>query len=329
MTSCRAQEKRFRTAADQLRLGWVNTSEGALRVVRQAIREIWGTLAGEDLHADGPSVSSSDHTTAVAYIDAMLIHGVFTHSDAELLSVWHGLVTARRLGLVRFCGVSNFDRRRILMLEAAAVHEPVAILELEYHPWVPPATHELLRWCHSRGIALIAYGSLGGSTNRAQSQAAAAIASEHGGVTAAQVLLRWAVDRGMAVIPGATSEGHIRDNLHLGGFALSEADATHLHDSPRPPNFRLTYPQVGTETRILGDSKIGGRRLGGAPSLYPLSNISGAELRAINKLHARIDVTWRKRCTRMLLGEAVTFAQGWQVWADRARLSPVLIRFPA
>jgi hypothetical protein len=40
-------------------------------------------------------------------------------------------------------------------------------------------------------------------------------------------------------------------------------------------------------------------------------------------------VTWRKRCTRMLLGEAVTFAQGWQVWADRARLSPVLIRFPA
>jgi diketogulonate reductase-like aldo/keto reductase len=241
-----AQEKRFKTTAEQLRHGWVNSSDGALRAIRQAVLEIGDApVAGRNFHGSGHSASSIDRITPVAsYIDAVLIHGVFSHSDAELLSVWHGIVNARRLGLVRFCGVSNFDRRRIDMLEAAAPHEPVAILELEYHPWVPSATHALVQWCHGRGIALVAYGSLGGSMNRAQSRAAAAIASEHG-VTAAQVLLRWAVDRGVAVIPGATSESHIRDNLHLGGFVLSDADATRLRDSPTPPQFRLTSPQVG------------------------------------------------------------------------------------
>jgi diketogulonate reductase-like aldo/keto reductase len=39
-----------------------------------------------------------------------------------------------------------------------------------------------------------------------------------------QVLLRWALARGVAVIPGATSAEHIRENLHLRPFVLSEED---------------------------------------------------------------------------------------------------------
>ena len=38
---------------------------------------------------------------------------------------------------------------------------PVAVNQLEYHPWVPEIHRETVRWCHMHGIAVTAYGSMG------------------------------------------------------------------------------------------------------------------------------------------------------------------------
>ena len=128
--------------------------------------------------------------------------------------MWRGLLAAQSAGKVRHVGVSNFNRPQIEALVACTGVWP-AINELEFHPWVSSTTRELVRWCHEHGIVVIAYGSLGGSTNRASGgDAVSVIASAHN-ASAARVLLRWAIQQGVVVIPGATSAAHIGDNLAL------------------------------------------------------------------------------------------------------------------
>jgi 2,5-diketo-D-gluconate reductase B len=108
---------------------------------------------------------------------------------------------------------------------------------------VPQSTTELVRWCQSRGIAVTAYGSLGGSGSKAgevgPSSASANVAqvAERHACTSAQVLLRWALAQGVAVIPGATSANHIRDNLNVPAFALTATDRALLSAQAKPDAF--------------------------------------------------------------------------------------------
>lgn len=118
--------------------------------------------------------------------------------------------------------MSNYNRDQIEQLESATGVLP-AVNQMEYHPWVPIETRKLFRWCRSRGIAVTVYGSLGGSQNKARGNVISMIAERHK-VSNAQVLLRWALDQGAAVIPGATSQAHIRENLFIPDFHLDEAD---------------------------------------------------------------------------------------------------------
>ena len=62
--------------------------------------------------------------------------------------------------------VSNFLRPEIEALEAATGVRPM-VNQLEYHPFVPESTTALVRWCQAQGIAVTAYGSLGGSSSKA------------------------------------------------------------------------------------------------------------------------------------------------------------------
>ena len=112
------------------------------------------------------------------------------------------------------------------------------------------------RWCQGEGIAVTAYGSLGSSSTggrnaskvaeasilRSPSKAAEssleALAARHG-VTTANLLLGWALARGCAVIPGATSATHIRENLHLRRVRLSGAEEAQLAGARRPDTWRL------------------------------------------------------------------------------------------
>ena len=198
--------------------GFVNTAAGAQAAVRECLK-----------------------ATGKAALDVMLIHLPWENSAEERLAVWKGLVAAQAEGLVRYIGTSNFNRAQIEHLAHATGVWP-AVNELEYHPWVQTEAHALVQWCRQHGMVVIAYGSLGGSKNIGQaSDAVAAIAKSHG-VSNAQVLLRWALQRGVVVIPGATSHAHIADNLALArmppGLRLSEEDLRQIDASGKPSRFK-------------------------------------------------------------------------------------------
>merc|ERR1711963_749738 len=101
---------------------------------------------------------------------------------------------------------SNFGVRHLTeLLNDADRKLPVAANEVEFHPWWPQLP--LRKFCKEHRIALIAYGSLGssllgGAMLQAPQVAQASALSQR---SPAQVLLRWAVQRGVAVIPSASS----------------------------------------------------------------------------------------------------------------------------
>ena len=183
------------------------------------------------------AVNKSLEQLGLEYLDLMLLHGgdgwgIGPERDEAL---WRGLIETQQSGKVRSIGVSNHNREEIDRLISSTGVTP-AVNQLEFHPWVPAETRDLVRWCQGKGIAVTAYGSLGGSQNKARGEAAAKIAEKYG-KTSAQVLLRWALDQGVAVIPGASSEEHIREDLDLTGFALTSEDAKLLESVEAPTNF--------------------------------------------------------------------------------------------
>ena len=170
------------------------------------------------------AVATSIRELGVSRLDLMLLHGAFKQTSAQREALWRGLIDAKAEGLVRDIGVSNYDRGQIEQLVAATAVNP-AVVQLEYNPWVANATHEYVQWLQGQGIAVTAYASLrprgqqvvGGWGGVSQ------VAKRHA-VTSSQVLLRWAIDRRVAVIPGATSKGHIVENLKLEGLHLTPED---------------------------------------------------------------------------------------------------------
>ena len=112
---------------------------------------------------------------------------------------WRVLSAARQRGLIRNVGVSNHRIHQLEELRAlrSAPGEPtlapIAVHQLQYHPWVPPWQENIARYCRRHEIQLTAYFSLGGTSHLGSTttvDALRTIASAHHRTVHA-VLLRW------------------------------------------------------------------------------------------------------------------------------------------
>ena len=132
---------------------------------------------------------------------------------------WRALVELRDEERVRSIGVSNFQRHHLeTILEDSGV---VPVLnQIELHPYLQQ--RELRAFHAERGIVTQAWSPLGRGAVLAD-ETIVAIAAEHG-VSPAQVILRWHLDLGVAVIPKSVTPDRIRANLQVDGFALTPDD---------------------------------------------------------------------------------------------------------
>jgi diketogulonate reductase-like aldo/keto reductase len=158
------------------------------------------------------------------YVDLMLNHGPVNSSVNE--ARWRGLIAAKKAGKARNIGVSNFNVEQLEALEAAGLERP-SVNQIMFHPWVSADLKATAKYCKQKGIVVTAYFSLGGAAKNNEKErggpSVTAVAKKHG-VSNTQVLLRWALDQDIAVIPGATSKEHIQENLNLPDFHLDHDD---------------------------------------------------------------------------------------------------------
>ena len=135
------------------------------------------------------------------------------------LGTWKGLIRAKRDGLTRDIGVSNYPIDLIRDL-ASATGEVPAVKQIEWSPF--GHSEEMLRFCREQRIVIQAYSPLTRAT-RLDDDALARIALRHA-KTAAQVLIRWNLQLGTVPLPKANRRTHLEENLEVFDFTLGDED---------------------------------------------------------------------------------------------------------
>jgi diketogulonate reductase-like aldo/keto reductase len=132
------------------------------------------------------------------------------------------LTKLRKEGLIRSAGVSNYLIRHLDELVSDPDYETPAVNQFEIHP--RHFDTELIKYCREKGIFVQAYSSLGtsGSTSLREDTVVRDIAHKLK-KTPVQVLLRYAFQQNIGILPKASSLAHIVENIDL-DFVIPEAD---------------------------------------------------------------------------------------------------------
>lgn len=152
--------------------------------------------------------------------DLMLLHWP---EPAHRRSAWGTLERWHRAGDLRAIGVSNFMARHLAGLLANAQVVP-AVNQIELSPFLQQRAVRAA--CAAAGIAVAAYSPLT-KARRLDHPVLARIAARHG-ASPAQVLLRWGLQSGAAVLPKSVRPARIAENIALAGLTLDAADMAAL-----------------------------------------------------------------------------------------------------
>lgn len=172
------------------------------------------------------------------YFDLYLLH--WPNPAISLRESLAALETLHDRGLVRNVGVSNFSA----YLLSCALHVadvPIAVNQIEHHPWFQRP--ELVEFCRDRDVVVQAAAPLGGG-RILDDPVVRRLADEYER-SPAQMALKWAVDRGVAVVTKSTTPAHVRGNIELFDWNLSDADRRALDEQDRTdPGYT---PRVGRD----------------------------------------------------------------------------------
>lgn len=156
------------------------------------------------------------------YIDLYLIHWPLKGKRNDS---WKAFIELQQRGLCRSIGVSNFTVVHLIELEDKFGIIPVAN-QVEFHPY--HYQKELLEYCNSKNIVIEAYSPLVHAKRMDEPRLVSI--SEEMGKTPAQILIRWAMQRGMVVLPKSVNQGRIVENFSVFDFEIPDSLMKRLDD---------------------------------------------------------------------------------------------------
>lgn len=163
------------------------------------------------------------------YLDLYLIH--WPNPAISLRETLSAMADLHEEGKVRNIGVSNFQE-----LPLSVAHHitkvPVSVNQIEYHPWFQRP--DLVEYCEKTETRVVAAAPLA-RTEVFADETIQELADAYE-KTPAQIVLRWMVEKDIAVIPRSSSPEHIRENFAIFDWELDESDHHRLdglhRDSP-------------------------------------------------------------------------------------------------
>lgn len=150
------------------------------------------------------------------YVDLYLIHWPV---PGCYLSTWKELEKIQQSGRALSIGVSNFEIRHLEELAKISNVVP-AVNQIECHPLCYPK--ELIDYCQSRGIQIQAYAPLARGAYL-DNDVMCVLGTKYGR-TPAQIGLRWAVQKGISVIPKSCHPDRIQSNSQIFDFTIEQED---------------------------------------------------------------------------------------------------------
>lgn len=206
---------------------YYGNEQGVGRAVRRAIDE--GIISREDVfvttkimpgnYSDpDAAIDSSLASLNLEYIDLMLIHQP-GNNDRE---VYRALERGVKAGKIRSIGISNYYTPEEYEYIAGDAEIAPSVVQNENHPYYQNT--ELQAYLTPKGVFVESWYPLGGRGHTQElfnDETITKIAQAHG-KSPAQIIIRWHVQAGYIVIPGSSNPEHIRENIEVFGFSLSD-----------------------------------------------------------------------------------------------------------
>ena len=175
----------------------------------------------------------------LAEVDLLLLH--WPNPQIPLRETLGALSQVKRMGLARHIGVSNFT---VALIDEAArlAEEPLICNQVEVHPFIDQS--KVIAACRRQGMATVAYSPVARGGVKSD-KLLARIAKAHG-KSAAQVSLRFLVQRGIVVIPRTSRVERLSENLAIFDFVLSEAEMAEIAGLARHDGRIVDYAYSGS-----------------------------------------------------------------------------------
>ncbi|OOF64154.1 2,5-didehydrogluconate reductase DkgB [Rodentibacter sp. Ppn85] len=197
--------------------------------------KIWTENLGKDKLI--ASLKESLAKLGTDYVDLTLVHWPSPNGEVSVAETMQALMEAKRQGLTRKIGVSNFTVALMEEAIAAVGAENIATNQIELSPYLQNRT--VVEAARKYGIHITSYMTLAYG-EALKDKTILAIAAKHN-ATAAQVVLAWALAQGYAVIPSSTKRENLASNLLAQQLTLDAEDITAINGLER--NGRLVSPE--------------------------------------------------------------------------------------
>ncbi|XP_012283257.2 aldose reductase [Orussus abietinus] len=215
--------------------------------------KLWCTFHRTDLVE--PAIKQTLSDLGLQYLDLYLIHwpmaykeggdlfpknsdGAIIMSDVDYLDTWKGMEGVLKKGLTKNIGVSNFNSEQIERVIKNSSVKPVTN-QIECHPYL--TQKKLSAFCKEKDIVVTAYSPLGSPDRpwakpddpKLLDDAKLIELAKKYKKTAAQIVIRYQIDRGHVVIPKSITKSRIAENIDVFDFKLSPEDITYIDSFDR------------------------------------------------------------------------------------------------
>ena len=179
---------------------------------------------GSEMENPVQSIQACLDRLDIGYVDLMLLH----HPDPNDVEAYKAMEQFVEEGKIRSIGLSNWYVEELTEFLPQVDTVP-AVVQNEIHPYYQE--NDVIPFIQDLGIVVQGWYPLGGRGHTGEllgDSVISEIAEAHG-VSSAQVILRWNLQKGVVVIPGSSNPDHIRENTELYHFSLTEDEMARIN----------------------------------------------------------------------------------------------------
>ena len=203
--------------------------------------KIWPADYGEGVTAQ--AIDTMLERLQLDYLDCIYLH----HPAGDYVGAWHDLEDAYRQGKVRSLGISNFDNwpEAFQAIMDESVIKP-QMLQIECHPYAQ--RRDTIELAAQYKMQVECWYPLGHADPELLGNEVLAQIAEAHGKSVVQTILRWHMQEGHCAVPGSTNPDHIRENLDIFDFELTDDEMERIRALDKGEEgryFNIDYEQMG------------------------------------------------------------------------------------
>lgn len=179
---------------------------------------------GSQMENPEQSIQSCLDKLNIGYVDMMLLH----HPDPNDVKAYKAMEQFVKGGKIRSIGLSNWYVKELEEFLPQVDTVP-SMVQNEIHPYYQE--NDVIPYIQSLGIVVqgwYPFGGRGYTSALLNDETITEIAKAHG-VSSAQVILRWNLQKGVVVIPGSSNPDHIKENTDIYGFELNDDEMQRIN----------------------------------------------------------------------------------------------------